>query len=200
MRILKFGGSSLATADCIRQVGKIALDSAADEQIVVVVSAFRGITNQLLACAHLAEKGNREWQRTWRQISSRHISVIAALVKKTRSAALRTKTQTLLNDLHDALHGVQLLSHAPPRALDLVASFGERLSTLIVASYLNQFRPAQAVDARELIVTDAQFTGASVDFSETNRRTRRYLATLFRAGRGKRTIPVVTGVIASTSD
>ena len=173
MRILKFGGSSLATPERIRQVGRIVFRTADEEQIVVVVSAFQGITNQLLACARLAGNPEREWQAAWRKIVDRHRSAIRALVSKKRVAALRSTTESLLHDLHDALHGVQLLSHAPPRALDLVASFGERLSAQIVAAYLNEFRPAQSVDARDLIVTDAQFTNANVDFNETNRRTSR---------------------------
>ena len=68
MRILKFGGSSLATPERIRQVGRIVLQSIGEERIVVVVSAFQGITNQLLACARLAEKGDREWEAAWRDI------------------------------------------------------------------------------------------------------------------------------------
>jgi aspartokinase/homoserine dehydrogenase 1 len=199
MKILKFGGSSLATADRIRQVARIALQSAAEAKVAVVVSAFQGITNQLLACTHLAEKGSDEWEIAWEQIASRHTSTIATLTKKRGGTALRARTQSLLDDLHDALHGVQLLNHAPPRALDLVASFGERLSAEIVAAYLSQFRLARAVDAREFIVTDAQFTNANVDLNETTRRTRRYFASLSRTSH-RQTIPVVTGFIASTSD
>src|SRR5262249_21563352 len=115
-------------------------------------------------------------------------------------AALHAAGQSLFNDLHDALHGVQLLSHAPPRALDLVASFGERLSALIVAAYLHNFHTAQAVDARNLIVTDAQFTSANVDETETKRRARRYFSRLLRGAHGKKPISVVTGFIASTVD
>ena len=73
------------------------------------------------------------------------------------------------------LHGIQLLGHCPPRALDVVASFGERLSALIVAAYVHRFRPARFVDAREFVITDDQFTHANVIFSRTNRAARRVL-------------------------
>lgn len=198
MRILKFGGSSLATADCIRQAGKIVLQTASHETTVVVVSAFQGVTNQLLDCARLAEKGNR-WEKTWRDIIDRHRAAIVSLTKGRRLTQLRRQAEVLFNDLHDTLHGVQLLGHAPPRALDLTASFGERLSALIIAGYLSRFRPAQFVDAREIIVTDAQFTNANVMFGETNRAVRRYFAKIQRS-RTRAPIAVTTGFIASTID
>src|SRR6516162_1831567 len=110
MKILKFGGSSLATPDRIRNVGQIILRSAAKGEIVVVVSAFQGITNQLLACARLAERGDRKWERMWQQIVDRHTSAINALLGRKPRARLRAVAQSLVRDLHDALHGVQLLS------------------------------------------------------------------------------------------
>jgi len=198
MRILKFGGSSLATADCIRQTGKIILERASRETTVVVVSAFQGVTNQLLECARLAENGDH-WKKAWRTIVGRHRAVIDILMKEQRIGHLCRQAELLCNDLHDALHGVQLLGHAPPRALDLVASFGERLSALIIAGYLGRFRRAQFVDAREIIVTDAQFTNANVMFPQTNRAIRRYFAKLFRLHR-RAPIAVVTGFVAATSD
>src|SRR4029450_5081095 len=78
MRILKFGGSSLATADCIRQTGKIVLLRASRETTVVVVSAFQAITNQLLECARLAENG-AQWKKAWRTIVDQHRAVIDIL-------------------------------------------------------------------------------------------------------------------------
>jgi aspartokinase/homoserine dehydrogenase 1 len=197
MRILKFGGSSLATADCIRQTGKIILQRASREKTVVVVSAFQGVTNQLLECARLAENGAR-WKRAWQTIVDQHRAVIDILMKGQRIGHLFRQAELLCNDLHDALHGVQLLGHAPPRALDLVASFGERLSALVIAGYLGRFRRTQFVDAREIIVTDAQFTNANVMFPQTNRAIRRYFARLLRLHRTP--IAVVTGFVAATPD
>jgi aspartokinase/homoserine dehydrogenase 1 len=198
MRILKFGGSSLATADCIHQAGKIILRRASRETTVVVVSAFQGVTNQLLECARLAEHG-AGWKKAWRTIVDQHRVVIDSLMKGRRSGRLFRQTELLCNDLNDALHGVQLLGHAPPRALDLAVSFGERLSALIIAGYLGRFRSAQFVDAREIIVTDAQFTNANVMFPQTNRAIRRYFGKLSRLYR-RAPITVVTGFVAATPD
>jgi len=198
MRVLKFGGSSLATADCIRQVGQIVLKEAERSQLIVVVSAFQGVTDRLLDCARLAEKCDRRCEVEWRKIVDRHRSMVDDLLGKRRSAQLRSQVNALLDDLHDALRGVRLLGHCPPRALDLVASFGERLCALIVAGYFARFRSARFVDARQFVITDGQFTSANVIFSKTNRAVRRYFGELFRCGR--RTIPVVTGFIGSTGD
>src|SRR4029453_14814472 len=103
MRILKFGGSSLATADCIRQTGKIVLQKASRETTVVGVSAFQAITNQLLECARLAENGAR-WKKAWRTMVDQHRAVIDILMKGRRVGRLFRQTELLCSDLHDALH------------------------------------------------------------------------------------------------
>ena len=199
MKILKFGGSSLATTDCIRGVARIVLKEARRGPVIVVLSAFQGVTNQLLDCARLAEKNDRRYNAAWKKIAGRHRSAVDSLVGRRRAIRIRSQVDTLLGDLHDALHGVQLLGHSPPRALDLIASFGERLCALIVAAHLARVHPARFVDARQLVVTDNQFTNANVIFSKTNRAARRYFTDLFQLRR-RRPIPVVTGFIGSTSD
>src|SRR5438477_1312601 len=199
MKILKFGGSSLATADCIRDVARIVLGEARRGSIIVVVSAFQGVTNQLLECAQLAAKGDRRYEAAWKKIVHRHRSVIDGLLGKRCGVRFRSQVETLLDELYDVLHGIQLLGHGPRQALDLVASFGERLCALIVAAHLARFHPARFVDARQFVVTDEQFTKANVIFGKTNRVARRYFAQLFRSSR-RPPIPIVTGFIGSTID
>jgi aspartokinase/homoserine dehydrogenase 1 len=67
MKILKFGGSSLATTDCVREVARIVLEKARRGPIIVVLSAFQGVTNQLLDCARLAEKNDRRYDAGWKR-------------------------------------------------------------------------------------------------------------------------------------
>jgi len=199
MKILKFGGSSLATTDCIRGVAKIVLDEARRGRVIVVVSAFQGVTNQLLECARFAAKANRRSEAAWKKIVHRHRSAIDDLLGQRGGVRLRSQVDTLVGELHEILHGIQLLGHGPPRALDLVASFGERLCALIVAAHLNRFQLARFVDARQFVVTDDQFTNANVIFGKTNRIARQYFAESLRSS-GRRPIPVVTGFIGATSD
>jgi aspartokinase/homoserine dehydrogenase 1 len=198
MRILKFGGSSLAAPDRVRDVARIVLDAARQEPIIVVVSAFQGITNQLIDAAHLAERGARTYARAFEQIAKRHRAAAEDLLGPRRAGGIRADVDALLGELHDALQGIHLLRHCPPRALDLTASFGERLSALIVAAYLERTRPARFVDAREFLITDDQFTHAQVNFTRTNRAARHLFAQLSR--RRGRLIPVVTGFIGATAD
>jgi bifunctional aspartokinase / homoserine dehydrogenase 1 len=199
MKVLKFGGSSLATPERIRDVGRIVLDAARADSIIVVVSAFQGITNQLLDCARLAERGDPAADRALEKIAARHQAAATTLLGPRRGARIVEKVDAQLAELRDVVHGIRLLRHCPARALDVTASFGERLSALIFAAYLDRFRPARFVDAREFVITDDQFTEANVIFSTTNRLARRAFAPLLRS-RSRRVIPVVTGFIGSTAD
>ena len=199
MRVLKFGGSSLATPDRIRDVARIVLAEARQEPLIVVVSAFQGVTNQLIDCARMAERGERGYERLYETIAKRHRTAVDDLLGRRLGARIRARVDALLGELHDALHGIRLLGHCPPRALDLTASFGERLSALIIAACFNRVRPARFVDAREFLTTDDRFTHANVIFSKTNRSALRYFKRL-AGGRPGRVIAVVTGFIGATSD
>jgi len=164
-----------------------------------VVSAFQGVTNQLLECAQLAETGNREFQSLYRKIAKRHLDALSHLHDGESPKHVTEHVQALLNELRDALQGIYLLRHSSPRALDVTASFGERLSAMIIASYLHRRHPASFVDAREFIKTDDQFTRAVVQFEKTNKA----ISTYFRkhkTGSKKQSIPVVTGFIGSTDN
>jgi aspartokinase/homoserine dehydrogenase 1 len=199
MKVLKFGGSSVADPERIRSVAAIVLAAAKRDRIVVVVSAFQGVTNQLLQCAHLAEKGRAEYQKLFAQIAKKHRDAINTLIKKHDRRQTLSILDERLKELEDVLHGMSLLRDCPPRALDLTASFGERLSTMIIAAYLQQLHHTEPVDARQFIVTDDQFTHASVLFDQTNRKIRSYFNRLQQASRHS-VIPVVTGFIGSTED
>ena len=180
MKVLKFGGSSLATPDRVRDVGRIVLNSANGSPAVVVVSAFQGVTNQLIECARLAEQRAPEHEEAFEHIAARHRSAIDALLGRGQGRRTRALVDAQLGELHDALHGIRLLRHCPPAALDVAASLGERLSATIVSAYLNRFRRAEFVDARQFVTTDEQFTHANVIFPKTNRATREYFSTLWR--------------------
>lgn len=199
MKVLKFGGSSVASPELIRGVAKIVLNAARRDQVVVVVSAFQGVTNQLLECARLAEQGDSSYEALYNQIVRRHRDALNTLLGKRGNAGSRLLAEQMFGELRDVLHGTNLLRHCPPRALDVTASFGERLSALIFAAYLNRKKPAQYVDARSVITTDDHFTMATVIFDKTNRAIRRAFREFFQKGKRPQ-VPVVTGFIGSTED
>ena len=116
MRVLKFGGSSLASPERIRDVARIVLDQARTEPIIVVVSAFQGVTNQLLDAARLAERGDAGADRIVAKLTSRHHAAAIALLGARRVAATIAKVDALLAELGDALHGIRLLASRPQQA------------------------------------------------------------------------------------
>ncbi|MBI1806898.1 MAG: bifunctional aspartate kinase/homoserine dehydrogenase I [Ignavibacteria bacterium] len=197
MKVLKFGGSSVSTPERIRDVTRIVRNAAQRERVVVVVSAFQGVTNQLLECARLAARGDAQYERGFNGLVQRHHTTLASLHRKHIPKSTQAHVKQLLHDLHDVLNGIYLLRESPPRALDLTASFGERLSALIITSYMKRFNRSDCVDSRECIVTDDQFTQAAVLFDETNERTKKLFKKIFSR---EKVIPIVTGFIGATED
>jgi aspartokinase/homoserine dehydrogenase 1 len=197
VNVLKFGGSSLATPATVRASTAIAREARRREPIVVVVSAFYGVTNQLLESAKLAERGDAAYRRLFDEIARRHRAAVTALVKHHR-ARTRKQVDALLAELASTLQGIYLLRHCPLRALDMTASFGERLSALIVAAHMDRFHPAICIDARTFVRTDDQFTRAAVNFPVTNRLARSRLGSWLR--KRQPPIPIVTGFIGATED
>ncbi len=198
MRVLKFGGSSLATPERIREVGRIVSQSVNGAPAVIVVSAFQGVTDDLLDCARLAERRDAGWDQAYQRIAARHHAAVDTLLSPQEGRDTRVLVDEQLAELRHALQGIRVLGECPPAALDVAASFGERLSALIVSAYLKRFRYAQFVDARQFLTTDEQFTRAKVMFPRTNHAARAYFSRFWRES--SHGIPVVTGFIGRTED
>jgi aspartokinase/homoserine dehydrogenase 1 len=197
LRIFKFGGSSLATPDCIRAVAQVVLARIDGRPAVMVVSAFQGVTDQLLECSRLAARGDPACEHAYGGIAARHRSAVECLLSGDHARGVRARVDQQLGELRDALQDIRILGQSPP-ALDLVASFGERLSAHIVASYLNQFIDVECVDARRFVTTDDDFTRAKVMLPKTDRAARSYFDSFWRQSRSR--LPVVTGFIGRTED
>ncbi len=99
MRVLKFGGSSVATPERIRVVTSIILDAAKKEPVVIVVSAFQGISSQLLKCGQLAASGDKEYETIYEQIAQRHYETIQQLITENNHEILAV-TEELLSELN----------------------------------------------------------------------------------------------------
>ncbi|HLX13502.1 MAG TPA: bifunctional aspartate kinase/homoserine dehydrogenase I [Bacteroidota bacterium] len=199
MKVLKFGGSSVSTPERVRGVVKIVLKAAKKERVAVVVSAFQGITNQLLESARLASSGKREYVRAYDAVCKRHRDAMTALLDARARSTVRGDIDRMLTEYREILDGMYLLCHAPPPALDVTASFGERLSAQIISAHINQRHPSVFVDTREIVVTDDQFTHAAVNFERTNKKTQEYFRRLKKSAPAN-VIPIVTGFIGATED
>ncbi len=195
---MKFGGTSMGSGDAISKVANIVQSHYQNgNQIVTCVSAMSGMTDSLLKLARLAGSGD----------TTSHLSVISEMRVRHHTAARELVTRTeylvpiltdidsLLNELSTLCHSLAVLGEATPRALDRVASFGERLSARLLAARLLQLGIiSRAIDATELIVTDDNFTDASPHMKETRDRIQARLIPLVKNGE----VPVVTGFIGAT--
>lgn len=193
MKVLKFGGTSVGSADAMKQVVDILLGyKKRKEPIAVVFSAMSGITNLLLEVGKKASESNDQYKTILETIEQKHIQVIKALIDvKVQSRAI-AQVKNSVRELEDLLQGVYLLKELSPRTQDLVVSFGERLSNFLMAELISQAgMPAEMLDARNLVKTDANFGNAKVDFKTTDKKIREHFKTV------KKT-QVITGFIAST--
>lgn len=185
-KVLKFGGSSLATAQRIASVAKIILQEQKTAEVIVVVSAFHGVTNELITAAKKAALGDKTYIDIYQALVLRHHETLNQLIQKKISIV---DLDTLLYELEDSLQGIYLLRECSLRSLDMIASFGERLSAKILSMYLN----AEYVDARHLVVTDDQFTKANVNFAKTNTAIQQFF-------QDKNQLAIVTGFIGKTEN
>ena len=191
MKILKFGGSSVASAERIRSVVNI-IRSQDDESLVVVCSALGGVTDKLIEASQLAAAGDDAYLQVFDDLSSRHLECANALLVGPELEGARGHIQDKLESLGEVLRGIYLIQECTLRSKDLVMSFGERLSNFLVCEYLKQFvSDAVMLDARHVVKTDDQFGGARVRMSESFQNIRNH-------SNGYARVRVVTGFIAST--
>lgn len=164
MKVLKFGGSSVASVNSILNVKKIV--EAIEEPVIIVVSALGGITDKLLETSSLASVGNLAYEKEFLGIVTRHLEVIDGVIENsTLHNEVREQTKCLLDELGNIFRGVFLISDLSDKTSDTIVSYGERLSSLIVSNVING---AQLFDSRKFIKTVQQFNKHIVDFELTN--------------------------------
>ena len=137
MKVMKFGGSSVKDAEKIQHVSDIARRAASSEPVVLVFSAMKGITDMLIDAATSAEKGDPAYRRLVEEIKTRQKEAIAALFGNDTAETIEKEIGTLLDELSDILHGVELVRECSVRTMDMIMSFGERINCRLIASYLS---------------------------------------------------------------
>lgn len=162
MKVLKFGGTSVGTVESLSHVKRIV--ESLDEQVIVVVSALEGITDQLITTAQMASKGDSSYLGNYAKIIERHNSVIDGMVPAEFQLDVRSITGPLLEELGNIYRGVSLIKDLSPRTLDIIVSYGERLSSVIISRVIDG---AAYFDSRNFIKTIRQFNKHIVDFDAT---------------------------------
>ncbi|MGD0860629.1 MAG: lysine-sensitive aspartokinase 3 [Terracidiphilus sp.] len=195
--VMKFGGTSVEDAAAIgRTAAIVAGRLAIGKQPVVVVSAMAKVTDQLLRAAAAAAQGDRVGALAISsRLRSRHRDTAAELVKDpSGSAELIAFIDQKFDSLDEVLRGLAAILELTPRISDLIVSYGERLSSRIVATaFLEWCIDAAHVDAREIIVTDSQFQKAAPQDAIIDKRAQNTLLPLTSLGK----VPVMGGFIAS---
>ncbi|NCS81395.1 MAG: bifunctional aspartate kinase/homoserine dehydrogenase I [Ignavibacteria bacterium CG1_02_37_35] len=193
MKLLKFGGSSIASAERIKNVIEIIKSSLKkDKELAVVFSAYHSVTDKLVAASHLAAEGNANYLDNLKELENRHLAIAKELISVSKQSSALANIKFQLNELDDILHGVFLIKELSLKTLDYILSFGERLSAYTISEILNDKKIANNfLDARSVIKTDAQFGNARVLFDLTNKNIQKYFA-------ANKKLQIVTGYIAST--
>ena len=199
LRVLKFGGTSMGDPAAITSVCGIVRDSALQGDVVVVVSAMSGVTNQLLEAAALAKRGDHaSVSLIFEALRKRHSSAASALVHSpAERERLARLTQDLFQEGERLCRGTLLLGELTPRVRDSISSLGERLAAPLLSAVLsNSGTPSEAWNASKLIVTNSNHGAADPWMELTAERCESSLRPLLERG----IIPVVTGFIGATLD
>jgi hypothetical protein len=197
MKILKFGGSSVANPERIENVARI-IQSYHDrgEKFAVVVSAMGGMTDLLIEMSQVAASGSTAYEKTLDFFSNKHREVVMTLARSYgRYQAVLDEIIEGQVELGNLLKGLYLTRDLTPRTMDYIQSFGERSSAFMLSEILNHFGvPAVFVNAREVVKTDNNYGAANVFEKITHDNIRRY------AAEHADKVMIVTGFISSSQE
>ena len=168
MKVLKFGGSSVGSVNSILSVKKIV--EAVKEPVIVVVSALGGITDQLIKTSEMAADGNPAYEKEYREIVNRHIEMVYTVIPAgAPRGELLDKVNELLSELKDIFQGIYLIRDLSPKTSATIVSYGERLSSIIVATLIEG---AVWYDSRTFIKTEKKHARHILDSDLTNELVR----------------------------
>lgn len=164
MKVLKFGGTSVGTVESLRNVKAIV--ESQTEPVIVVVSALGGITDQLINTAKLAAKGDISHLESYARIVERHREVIKGIVPEALQMDVLSIVNPILEELGNIYRGVSLIKDLSDRTLDIIVSYGERLSSVIISRIING---AIHFDSRNFIKTEKRWNKHVLDNETTQK-------------------------------
>jgi aspartokinase/homoserine dehydrogenase 1 len=196
--VMKFGGTSMGSADRMRVAARISTEQKKARPVVAVVSAMAGVTDLLLNTLRHAEAGDEAGiALNLERLSERHREACDQLLAGEARERTRSGIEALIGDFHRIAHGMRMLGERPPRSVDEAGAMGERLSALIISEFLDSSGiPARAINGADVIVTDAVFGNATPLMAETRKKAYAIVQPLLDAG----ILPIVTGFNGATMD
>ncbi len=194
MKVMKFGGTSVAHASNINKVMDIVADSLKQKQkIVVVVSALSRITDDLIMLANLASKKDLKYEIIFQSVCGRHDQAIKELIDSKNQERVFKEINKKYGELEEIVKKIFSTQELSLSALDSVMSFGEQLSSYIIGEALkSRGIPCEFVDSRDVIKTDDNFGSANVDLEKSYK----LMSDCFK----KKPLSIIGGFIASTKD
>src|SRR5277367_3345763 len=183
MIVMKFGGTSVGSAEAIRRVASI-VDDHLESKPVVIVSAIGGTTQQLLNMGAEAARGGREKALEWlEELREVHEEVVRGATTGANREIANIVVDSHFRELRDFVNELSMLGELSSRDLDVVASFGERLaSELVTLAFRTSGISSVSIDARDVIVTDARYTRATPLYPQTYCRLKKKVLPLARQG------------------
>lgn len=164
MKVLKFGGTSVGSVESILSLQKIV--EGQNQQVVVVVSALGGITDKLISTSKLAMNGDMKYEDEFKAMADRHHTMINTIITdEAKRTTLTNVIDKLLAELSSIYHGVYLIRDLSPKTMNAIVSYGERLSSNIVATLI---KDAKWYDSRDFIKTECKFGKHILDADLTN--------------------------------
>lgn len=195
---MKFGGTSVGSAERMRVAASLAAEQHRVRPVLVVVSAMSKITDLLLDTMRRAEAGDAAGLEAGvNSLRRRHHDTCRELLPEPRHAQALAAVDALIAEFERIAGGMLMLNHRPPRSADEALAVGERLSALLVSEYLrSEGLESAAVNAAEVVVTDAVFGAASPLMEPTRERAVALLVPMLE----RRALPIVTGFNGATAD
>ena len=195
---MKFGGTSMGSAERIRVAARISAEQHAKRPVVTVVSAMSEVTDLLLDSLRKAEAGDQgDLDINLKRLYARHFETCRELVPSSRQEAALAGIHGLISEFSRIAKGVMILGERPPRSIDEAVAIGERLSAFMIVEYLeSEGIRAAVVSGSDVIATDAVFGNATPLMEPTRLRTAAVIRPLLET----RVLPVVTGFNGSTVD
>lgn len=193
LHIIKFGGTSVANADRIRRAVSIVAERKRKHDVAVVVSAFSGVTNELISLSEMAAAGDQSFVSHFSQLRDRHLETAKGLSPE--NTALMEHLNRLLDQLSTECENLAQQGKVSQRERDSIMSYGERMSAAVFAAAMEVAgMPAQSYESTAFVRTNDRFGDADVDQVKTSELTKKIILPL----NGK--VPVITGFIGATED
>lgn len=195
MKVLKFGGTSVANSKNILLVEKIIKNQSQKNHVIAVVSALSGVTDGLINAAEKASKKEEKYVEIIKDLENKHLNLIKELLPISEQSSWLSFVKKNFNDIEDICNGIFVLGEFTPRIKDKITSYGEFLSSNIIAAKLKSDGLDCAwFDSRKYIKTNSNFVNAKVNFKKTNAEIQKYFS------ENSQKITIVPGFIASDED